>query len=395
MAGGSKRRNFLFPDIELDQPAVQEDSTFEKLCKAIEKEQLIPVIGDTIRLSHIFDVNMNDKLGGDDQDNEENSEDIPPYNVIEQLAQKWAGYIGYPLLDRSRMARVAQFWVLKKKNKRTEAKEGYLDFLKRVLLGFAAAFAKNEGKPELSAAVSELTGKPSISFAEIADELDFPRFEEGKEDPLRILARLPIKIYITTSYFNFIELALEAEGKHPRSKLCLWNKELVEPEHGHEPGFLPDIDTPVVFHLFGMERYPSSMVLTEDDYLRFLWRLAQPPPDDSGQWIIPPYLEDEIMLSSMLLLGYRLQDWDLRMLIHGLLSDDRVKAPNRRTSVAIQIDLKNQPLVADSEEAEEYLINYFENADFHMEFKDADDFVSELWEEWQKWRPAVAKNKDI
>lgn len=378
------------------RPTARGDSIFEQLCRAIHRGELIPVIGDTIRTAHIFDVNLDEDLGvtggsanGFDDgevDEVDVEEELLELNVMEELAYRWAEDVGYPLNDRYRMARVAQFRVLDRENA-IVAKEDYLNFLKRTLLDVAAEVARIENDPEGVELVAQLRREYTMSFADIVDELDYPLFPRGKEDPLRILARLPLKIYLTTGYFDFIERALIAEGKKPRSRLCFWNvqPENVEAEHRFDTRYEPDVANPVVYHLLGMEQYPASLVLSEDDFLDFLWQLAQDLPGDSGNRIIPPYLEAELNVSSLLLLGYRLEDWDFRVLFRGLLNSNRQAASGRGVSVAIQLDPEEQPLVNDVVKAKLYLSNYFRKASFRMKIGDSDEFVSELWQEWQRW----------
>ena len=377
------------------QPVSQDESIYEQLCDAISKKTFIPVIGDTIRIAHIFNVDMDkdvdvdnefDNQGGDETNAVEENELPLKLNVIEELAYYWAESIHYPLSDRYRIARVAQFQALTKENP-TQAKKDYLRFLKDTLLTVAEKVAQIEDDPEGVALVSHLRREHNRSFAQIVRELDFPRFPAGKEDPLRLLARLPLKIYVTTSYHNFIEQALIAQDKQPRSRLCFWNMQpkSVKPEHRPVEGYEPDNDNPVVYHLLGMEQYPPSLVLTEDDYLDFLWKMAEdlPGSSHSAERIIPPYLEAELHSSSLLLLGYRLQDWDFRVLFRGLLNALPDVRKTRPKSVAVQIDLKEQPLVEDHEKAKLYLRSYFKEASFDVEFGDSDDFVLQLWREWQ------------
>lgn len=372
-------------------------SIFSHLCQAIQQGKFIPIIGDTIRISHIFDVDMNEDIGIDgeleNQDGDvtfaaEDDEQQYRLNVIEELAYHWAESINYPLSDRYRISRVAQFQALRQENA-TQAKQDYLSFLKDTLLDVAEDLAVNEDDQEGVELVSHLRYDTTRLFAEMVRELDFPHFPVGKEDPMRLLARLPLKIYVTTSYHNFIEQALIAEDKHPCSRLCFWNmdSESVAVEHRIDDEFEPNVANPVVYHLLGMEQYPASLVLTEEDYLDFLWKLAQDLPGDSAERIIPPYLAAELKLSSLLLLGYRLQDWDFRVLFRGLINGLPDAKRTRSISVALQIDLKEQPLVEDEEKAKQYLKSYFKESRFQVKFGDSDDFVLKLWRAWQDMNP--------
>lgn len=401
----TRRRSML---ARLRPVSADVDTFFSRRCEAIYKGKFIPIVGDAIRIAHIFDVNENESLGFDleeyDDDNlstagnsQSPSDDVIDFNklnVIEELAYHWgqSEKVNYPLTDGFRIARVAQFHSLVEDNS-TSAKGDYLSFLKQMLLGTALAIEESEGDQEEIAFIHQLRLERSLSFSDIVAELDFPRFANGTEDPLRILARLPLKIYLTTSYHNFIERELEAAGKQPHSRLCFWNMkpDEVAPEHRPDPNYLPDKDQPVVYHLLGLEQYPKSMVLSEDDYLDLLWALARDAPgfSHSGERIIPPYLEAELKSSSLLLLGYRLADWDLRVLFRGLLKADTGVSSNRPASTAIQINLKDQPLVQNEKQAELYLERYFRQAFLDVRFGDSDEFVQQLWREWQQWSQGI------
>ncbi len=380
--------------------ATQTDTFFEQRCRAIHRQQLIPIIGDTIRLAHIFDAHGDQEPNNDDlieaqviatdefgvEAKANGQIDFERFSVIEELAQYWAREINYPLTDRYLIARVAQFHILDRENSVT-AKEDYLTFLKSLLLEIARGIAEEEDDQEEIAYIAQLGNEQALTFADIVTELDYPQFPEGKEDPLRVLARLPLKIYLTTSYYNFVERELEAAGKNPKSRLCFWNGRPLNlsKEHESDPNYTPDVNNPVVYHLFGMEQYPQSLVLSEDDYLDFLWTLARDLPGDSGERIIPPYLQAELNNSSLLLLGFRLGDWDLRVLFRGLLSSGPGLVQRRLPGTAIQIEVGDQPLVEDKEKAGDYLKEYFKQARLDVRYGDSDQFITDLWHEWQKW----------
>lgn len=378
------------------------DIFFINRCKELEQQRLIPIIGDTIRNAHIF---QND--GGQLEDKDSAHDNRLGYkpNITEEIAQRWArdgtlkegadDPIAYPLTDDIQIARVAQFYALVQ-GEPVLAKQDYLDFLKHYLLTVAETFADQEDMEELEF-INHLREEVSYTFSDVVSELDFPRcLHDQREDPLTILARLPIKIYITTSYHDFVEKELQAAGKNPQSRLCYWNgrPDNLQPEHTPDPHYLPSVNTPLVYHLLGMEQYPSSMVLSEDDYLEFLWELAsdreslregsttissKTRPDS----IIPEYLRTAINDSSLMVLGYRLQDWDLKAVLHGLLKADELT--NRKgVSTAIHIDLENQQIVKDKEQAETYFRSYFKRVKFEVRFEESDLFLNKLWHHFQK-----------
>src|SRR5262249_31993337 len=126
-------------------------------------------------------------------------------------------------------------------------------------------------------------------------------------------AGLPLPLYLTTNYDDFMVQALAKQDKDPRRDLCRWNPEIQdEPSvFEKEPGYQPTVANPLVFHLHGHTR-PESLVLTEDDYLRFLAAMA------GEQDLLPPPVQKGLATASLLFLGYRLADWNFRVLLQGL-----------------------------------------------------------------------------
>lgn len=388
------------------KPTTPEDSYAER-CTAIEEGRLIPIFGDAIRIAHIFEgayspqSNSRNESGGDDQEigygdtgeEEGNSEEgvgktegnIGQLSTTERLAQFWAQKISYPLKDDYQIARVAQFNRMIIKDS-TKANRNYLTFIKNKLLEVAEYLSNLENDTEQLAFVRQLRQEQKLSFSDIAAELDFPYFIEDSDDPLRILAWLPLRIYITTGYHDFIERELVAVGKHPQSRLCFWNlrPDNVAIDHRDDPDYIPSVTHPVVYHLFGMEQYPESLVLCEDDYLDLLWALARnhPGDSDSGDQIIPSFLEAELENSSLLLLGYRLKDWDLSLLFRGLLRGVLADSQRACEGAAIHLDLSEQPFIRDEKKAKIYIENYFGQARIEVLFGKSDDFIAELWQKW-------------
>jgi hypothetical protein len=184
--------------------------------------------------------------------------------VDERLAKRWADQIHYPMWDCCELARVAQFNKFETPDPYT-AKNDYLRFIKDELLKLAEA----NGEP--AGLIGELQRRKSErSLADLAQELDYPRFPEGREDPLRLLARLPLPIYVTTSYYDFLERALTAEGFSPLTQICWWGQRqpsTISPEHCPDPSFKPSPSKPLVYHLHGLEQYPRSLVLSEDSII--------------------------------------------------------------------------------------------------------------------------------
>ena len=102
--------------------------------------------------------------------------------------------------------------------------------------------------------------------------------ELRKDDPLephRVLAALPIKVFVTTNVNSLMADALKDVSRQPVVELLPWNDELLADYKDssifvQEPGYRPSAERPLVYHLFGRLSRPESIVLTEDDHFEFL-----------------------------------------------------------------------------------------------------------------------------
>jgi hypothetical protein len=214
------------------------------------------------------------------------------------IAQDWAKEFEYPLDDSSDLARVSRFVSV-----RYDA-----DFIgKRI--------------------IADLNKSPT------------PDFNDANE-PYVVLAKLALPIYLTTNYDTYMEQALAWPGcdKDPKTELSRWKESLKDRSSYLTDGFEPKVANPLVYHLYGYpessDTYPNnheSLVLTEDDYLEFLINVA------SGTHPLHSRIERAIMGTSLLLLGYRLDDWDFRILFHLLLAKLNIGRSTGRTHVAVQI----------------------------------------------------------
>lgn len=340
------------------------------ISRNIKSGTVLPIIGNVLRNEGIFDWYFK-------------SDEIPDSGQVvktvdDYLALRWADFLEYPLMDTTNLARVAIYnRVLAKSD--VEARENYLLFLKGMLLEVASA------DPQQKDLVPQLEGQiERLSFSDMAVELDYPRLPPDTEDPLRCLARMHLPIYITTSYYDFLERALEKEGYPPRTQICFWSGESasVEAEHRTQHALELNRDNPVVFHLFGLERYPSTMVVSEGDYLDYLMRLTR--DTNTQNPILPLYLTDALASAKLILMGYRLQNWDFRVL-YRLIGESKL----RPSSLLVQVDPKQLARdILKSEEVRKYLEKYFQDKSFMLHWGDPEEFVYQLCAEYKKWTQA-------
>ena len=207
-----------------------------------------------------------------------------------------------------------------------------------------------------------------VVFPEFSQRLGYPRFTTAP-DPLLILAELPLPIYLTTSYHNFVEVALRQLGKQPRTEICRWHSGLEGRPSVFDDDYQPTPEEPLVYHLHGLDTFPGSMVLTEDDYLEFLVAISQNV--GRGADPIPRRVRQAMADSSLLLLGYDLHSWDLRVLFWGLIKP----RPLQQTSVSIQ--------VRPGEVEREYLQKYLDEFEFKVYWGTIEQYLQELRAAWE------------
>ena len=155
-------------------------------------------------------------------------------------------------------------------------------------------------------------------------------------EPHSVLARLPCPLYVTTHPADLLAEALRQEGRAPEVAVCRWRRDVYDwPEtvFDREPGYTPTPERPLVFHVFGRMDVPESVVLTEDDHFDFLARVSADPT------LVPMPVSRALADSALLFLGFGLEDWDVRILLRSLVSQDGAHRLQKYTHVAAQIDL--------------------------------------------------------
>ncbi|MGR6919748.1 SIR2 family NAD-dependent protein deacylase [[Actinomadura] parvosata] len=154
-------------------------------------------------------------------------------------------------------------------------------------------------------------------------------------EPHRLLADLPIPVYITTNYDSFLFQALRYVGKAPHQAICPWHSQI---DHSGEllethAGWNPQPEAPLVYHLHGRLEQPASMVLTSEDYDEFSAALVR------NQSIIPPVIRKALTARSLLFIGYGMRDTTFRMIFKGLQTS--LPGIVRKRHVSIMLRPKN------------------------------------------------------
>ena len=156
----------------------------------------------------------------------------------------------------------------------------------------------------------ELAGAllPEATLDDLITAVGALRQASDPAEPHRVLARLPLPIYITTDPSSLLEKALAAAGKEPQVELCRWNEhvEVLPSIYDDEPNYRPDAQRPLVYQLFGSIQEPDSVVLTEDDYFDYLIGVT------SNKELIPGVVRRALAEPAPLVLGFSMDEWDFR-----------------------------------------------------------------------------------
>lgn len=293
----------------------------------------------------------------------------------ESAISAWADESRYPLADGANLTRVAQFLAVSQQDP-VRAKSNYLHFLKRRLLEVSAEM-DGADPAYLQQVRRQMRG---LTFSQLAlEHLKQPAFTEDPDHPIAVLAGLDIPIYLTTSHHHFIEAALRSVDKNPRTEVYCWREGLeanVPPQFRTDLDYMPSIEEPLVYHLHGIDDYPDSLVLTEDDHLEFLVNFIRDLPETD---VVPSSVRNAISSSLLILIGFELHAWDLRVILQGLI---RGKSWRPR-SFAIQLLDDGNDQVHDNEQFQDYLQKYFGLIEFDVYWGSPRQFMLELWQEWE------------
>jgi hypothetical protein len=250
------------------------------------------------------------------------------------IAIKWAAKYGYPLKDSDNLIRVAQFLAVE----------------------YYPMYPKDE--------VIRL-------YQEVCEA---PRFSNNSA-PLNVLAELPLSVYLTTNYDEFMSAALKRKYRDPKRELCRWNTLTRAEPSRFDKDYDPSPANPVVFHLHGHVDTPSSIVVTEDDYFDFLVNISR---DES---LLPKRIQKSLVEASVLFIGYGLADWNFRVLLQGLYRFMEKGLGRHHFAVMIPPGGNSK---TQKEKIQKYLTAYYQNIDVRVFWGTATEFCDELSRQWKK-----------
>jgi hypothetical protein len=159
---------------------------------------------------------------------------------------------------------------------------------------------------------------------------------------LEILARLPFKLVITTNYDRLLERALEKQDFKVIFQPTKGFEDTPETKQQFEE--LEEYNGLMIYKIHGTffdkvlgsapleDEEMSPLIITEDDYIEFLTVVGK----DKDRIGVPNLILKKIIPSTLLFLGYSLEDWDFRTIYKGLI--EPLPKHQARKSFAIQKD---------------------------------------------------------
>ncbi len=222
-------------------------------------------------------------------------------------------------------------------------------------------------------------GLEAQDFKTLFKEVVKQRFQD-ESDPYRILAELKGSVYINATTDPVLPLSLAEAGAKPKPLFANWRK--TKDNHPAEPAYdgTPSPEEPVVYYAFGFVAKGDTMVLAEDDYVDYLIAAAD-------YKLIPRVVRGTLVKSSLLFLGFTLDDWAFRVLYRLIMALDGSAQLTDYAHVGVQIDPAEHSL-ADVEGARQYLQEYFgsggDTPPISIYWGSSIDFLNDLKEQLAK-----------
>jgi hypothetical protein len=284
-----------------------------------------------------------------------------------EIARRWAEAYHYPMQphERESLAQVAQFLAINQ--------------YRRAPYDELPEYLKDEIWERFGDELAPKIKKDSTSLDDLIAAAGALRRKTLPAEPYKVLAQLPLPIFITTNSNNLLALALKEQGKDPQVAICPWNEytEDLKSIYDQEPDYQPTPQRPLVYHLFGRMTEPLSIVLTEDDYFNFLIGVTR------NRVLIPKDVLEALVNSALLFVGFQLDDWQFRVLFHSLLDQQGSVLRGGYPHVAVQIE-PEEGRILEPERARSYLEDYFaKGAEISLYWGSTEDFTAELLAGWQ------------
>ncbi len=194
----------------------------------------------------------------------------------------------------------------------------------------------------------------------------------GGHESHSVLARLRLPLYLTTQPWSLLPDALREEHElDPTVAYLPWrdDAEWEEIDTADDAELRGTAEDPLVYHLFGHVKYRNSVVLTEDDYFEFLFR------GGDNKLTVPRQVRSRIVESSLLLLGFGIDEWPFRVLFRFIRSLPRSRVEGL-SNLAVQVD-PEESTTRNAQRLRDYLGMQL-GSNFDIYWGTAEEFLAEL-----------------
>jgi len=286
----------------------------------------------------------------------------------EEVARRWADECNYPLasLERGVLRKIAQYV-----GTSFHAAAPEEQYLKHIIKCAVDRYGPGN-----------LPKKPrSKDLYDYMSELwheEIAKYPQGELGPYQLLAKLRAPIYFTTTFNNFLSVALSSQEKIETRDRILSLEEGMSNyyDDSDDKRFVLDGHRPLVYHLFGRldrDQHHNNLILSEDQHFDFLLKFNE-------NWNALPWkVRGRFSESSLLFLGFHLDSWDFRILFRAIQAFEGNRQLRKIPHVAVQID-PDDDRIKDPERTRDYLIAHFSQISInaHIYFGSAHDFLKQL-----------------
>lgn len=213
---------------------------------------------------------------------------------------------------------------------------------------------------------------PTLPYYEIFDILKSADFQIPES--FKILAELPIRLFLTTTIDNYLERAINEYRFNGEKNV----KSISFAKSGVVEDIPNQIIKPIVYHIFGESNTISSYVATEDDLLEFCQKWYDP---ERKPKILNSYLKDSKRY--YMLLGCNFQNWLARFFLYGLKHETLFDSSARRDFIADKESKNDNALAIFLSRCNTEI---FPNGN-------AFDFLNELGIRWQERKKNLSSSK--
>lgn len=290
----------------------------------------------------------------------------PMLGSLREMAENWANVYHYPMApsERKSLPQVAQYLSVEQDDQYPleSLEESIYQTLKTRFPGILPA------------------GKERITLDEMIQQAGSSH-RKGAFEPHRMLAKLPLPVYITANYDHLLEDALLEANRKPEVVVCPWFRDAddILTVYDREK-YIPTLERPLVFHLFGQFEHPRSVVLTEDDFFDYLLGVAR------NKDRIPDDVRRALANSTLLFIGFQLEDWNFRVLLRSIvyLAAEGSVRRSEFKHIAAQIE-PEEGSILEPDGARRYIEKYFSHdANVSLYWGNVEDFLNELQQRWAR-----------